>query len=161
MSYDPTDWIEGVTKLGPTNLNHLEQGVADSLQVGDLDTDGTLAADSDAKVASQKATKTYVDTSVATGVATKQPLDSDLTAFAALDSSVAGTVATDGAGWVKKTYAQMKSKLGLALNAADYGVKFDAVMPVIYTAGMPDGAITSGQATFTTTRRPPHGRDGR
>jgi hypothetical protein len=151
MSYDPTDWIEGVTKLGPTNLNHLEQGVADSLQVGDLDTDGTLAADSDAKVASQKATKTYVDTSVATGVATKQPLDSDLTAFAALDSSVAGTVATDGAGWVKKTYAQMKSKLGLALNAADYGVKFDAVMPVIYTAGMPDGAITSGQATFTTT----------
>ncbi|MEO8785171.1 MAG: SGNH/GDSL hydrolase family protein, partial [Candidatus Saccharimonadales bacterium] len=32
-----------------------------------IDTDGTLAANSDAKVASQKATKTYVDTSVATG----------------------------------------------------------------------------------------------
>lgn len=28
MSYTPTTWVEGVTKLGPTNLNHLEQGVA-------------------------------------------------------------------------------------------------------------------------------------
>src|SRR5574344_1652527 len=32
------------------------------IQVSNLDTDGTLAANSDTKVASQKATKTYVDT---------------------------------------------------------------------------------------------------
>jgi hypothetical protein len=27
-SYSPTTWVEGLTKLGPTNLNHLENGVA-------------------------------------------------------------------------------------------------------------------------------------
>jgi hypothetical protein len=35
-----------------------------------LDTDGTLAANSDSKIASQKATKTYVDTKVPQGIAT-------------------------------------------------------------------------------------------
>lgn len=30
MSYTPTTWVEGVTKLGPTNLNKLEQGVVDA-----------------------------------------------------------------------------------------------------------------------------------
>ncbi len=35
-----------------------------------LDTDGTLAANSDAKVASQKATKTYIDTQILTGAST-------------------------------------------------------------------------------------------
>lgn len=28
MPYNPTTWVEGVTPLGPTNLNKLEQGVA-------------------------------------------------------------------------------------------------------------------------------------
>ena len=28
MPYSPTTWIEGVTTVGPTNLNHLETGVA-------------------------------------------------------------------------------------------------------------------------------------
>lgn len=28
MSYTPTTWVEGVTKLGPTNLNHMEAGIA-------------------------------------------------------------------------------------------------------------------------------------
>jgi len=41
-----------------TNLND------DKIETSVLDTDGTLAADSDAKVATQKATKTYVDTSI-------------------------------------------------------------------------------------------------
>ena len=45
-----------------TNLND------DKIETSVLDTDGTLAADSDAKVATQKATKTYVDTAVS-GVA--------------------------------------------------------------------------------------------
>lgn len=40
------------------------------LKASDLDTDGTLAADSDSKVASQKATKTYADTKVAVGATT-------------------------------------------------------------------------------------------
>lgn len=27
MPYDPTTWVDGVTTLGPTNLNHIEQGI--------------------------------------------------------------------------------------------------------------------------------------
>jgi hypothetical protein len=46
--------------------------------------------------------------------------DADLTAIAALDSSTAGAIASDGAGWIKKTYAQFKT--ALALVAADVGL---------------------------------------
>jgi len=28
MPYTPTTWVEGVTTLGPTNMNHIEQGIA-------------------------------------------------------------------------------------------------------------------------------------
>ena len=45
-----------------------------------IDTDGTLSADSNGLVSSQKAVKTYVDTQVAT----KQPLDTQLTSLAGL-----------------------------------------------------------------------------
>lgn len=48
----------GVINTNFTNLN------ADKIETSVLDTDGTLAANSDAKVATQKAVKTYVDTEV-------------------------------------------------------------------------------------------------
>ena len=64
--------------------------------------------------ANLKATlKTYLD-------ALYQPLDSDLTAIAALDASTSGAIASDGAGWVKKTYAQFKTALSLV--ASDVGL---------------------------------------
>jgi hypothetical protein len=40
-------------------------------------------------------------------------LDDDLDAIAALDSGSAGAIASDGSGWIKKTYAQFKTALGL------------------------------------------------
>lgn len=86
------------------------------LWIPPLDTDAALAADSDERVPSQKAVKTYA-----------QPIDSDLTAIAGLDSSQEGVIASFGAGWLRKTWAQLKAKLGLALNAYDYGVTFDGV----------------------------------
>lgn len=49
-----------------------------------------------------------------------QPLDADLTAIAALDSSTAGAIASDGSGWIKKTYAQLKTALSLV--KADVGL---------------------------------------
>lgn len=61
------------------------------------------------------------------GAADFQAVDADLTAIAGLDSSTAGMIASDGAGWIKKTYDESKQALGLALNAADYGVTFDGV----------------------------------
>ncbi len=52
--------------------------------------------------------------------AASQPLDSDLTAIAGLDSATSGAIASDGSGWIKKTYAQFKT--ALSLTAADVGL---------------------------------------
>lgn len=53
----------GVINTNFTNLN------SDKIETSVLDTDGTLAANSDSKVATQKAAKTYVDTELAAVVA--------------------------------------------------------------------------------------------
>lgn len=52
----------GITKsdVGLSNVDNVQQ-----LPLSYLDTDNTLSANSDAKVASQKATKSYVDTAIA------------------------------------------------------------------------------------------------
>jgi hypothetical protein len=50
---------------------------------------------------------------VTSGLSGKQDSDADLTAIAGLDSSTAGAIASDGAGWIKKTYAQLKTALSL------------------------------------------------
>lgn len=50
----------------------------------------------------------------------KQPADVDLSTIAELDSSQAGAIASDGAGWIRKTYAQLKTALGLV--KADVGL---------------------------------------
>jgi hypothetical protein len=52
--------------------------------------------------------------------ASYQASDADLTTIAALDSATAGAIASDGAGWIKKTYAQFKT--ALALVKADVGL---------------------------------------
>jgi hypothetical protein len=49
-----------------------------------------------------------------------QPVDADLAAIAALDSSTAGALVTDGSGWIRKTYAQLKTALSLV--KADVGL---------------------------------------
>lgn len=35
MAYPPTTWVEKQTKLGPTNLNKLEQGLKTAADVAD------------------------------------------------------------------------------------------------------------------------------
>lgn len=69
------------------------------LTVGVLDTDTTLAANSDLKVATQKATKAYADTKIASGY-----LDTDTTLAANSDTKLASQKAT-------KTYADTKVPL--------------------------------------------------
>jgi hypothetical protein len=41
MPYSPTTWVEGVTTLGPTNMNHLETGVANALAADAVTAAGT------------------------------------------------------------------------------------------------------------------------
>lgn len=57
-----------VNPLSFTNLKYVNDQDALNFKVANLDTDGTLAANSDTRVASQKATKTYVTAQV-TGIA--------------------------------------------------------------------------------------------
>lgn len=47
-------------------------------------------------------------------------LDADLVSIAALDATQSGVMASDGAGWVRKTYAALKTALGLT--KADVGL---------------------------------------
>jgi hypothetical protein len=58
--------------------------------------------------------------STATALAGKQPIDPDLTTIAAIDSTQTGVIASDGAGWIRKSYAALKTALGLV--KADVGL---------------------------------------
>lgn len=49
-----------------------------------------------------------------------QALDSDLTTIAAISATTSGMLATDGAGWLRKSYAAVKTALGLS--KADVGL---------------------------------------
>lgn len=49
-----------------------------------------------------------------------QPGSADLTTIAGLSSGTAGALVTDGSGWIRKTYAQLKTALGLV--KADVGL---------------------------------------
>jgi hypothetical protein len=110
-------------------------------------------------------------TGLAAGDVGAQPVDADLTAIAGLDAATAGTIGSDGAGWVKKTWAQAKAALGLA--KADVGLgnvdntsdvnkpvstaqqaalnaKADLVGGVIPTAQIP--AIATGQTVSVASQ---------
>lgn len=96
-----------------------------------LDTDGTLTANSDSKVASQKAVKTYADT----GLATKPTasLDTDVTLTANSDSRVASQKAT-------KTYVDTQ--------VGTHGVKDNATST--FTAGQKGTATSLGTKSSGT-----------
>lgn len=51
---------------------------------------------------------------------TVQAYDADLATVAAINSTTANVIASDGAGWIAKTYAQLKTALGLV--KADVGL---------------------------------------
>lgn len=53
-------------------------------------------------------------------LATRQPLDDDLTTIAGLDSTQTGVMATEGAGWFRKTYAALKS--AMSFTKSDVGL---------------------------------------
>lgn len=59
------DSARTLTMTGDASIEGTNTGDSASIPIGYLDTDGTLAANSDTKVATQKATKTYVDGIVA------------------------------------------------------------------------------------------------
>jgi len=75
--------LSGVSlPIAESDVTGLVSDLAGKLDDSQLDTDGTLAADSDARIATQKATKTYVDAAVS-GVATLPIAESDVTGLVA------------------------------------------------------------------------------
>lgn len=62
-------------------------------------------------------------TGLATDLAGKQPLDADLTAIASLSPGAGNVLAADGAGWISKSYAALKTALGLNNVTNDAQVK--------------------------------------
>jgi hypothetical protein len=91
-------------------------------------------------------------TAQAAAEAASQPLDADLTAIAALDSSAAGAIASDGAGWVKKTYAQMRTALGLGTLATQNGT-FSGTSSGTNTGDQTSVSGNAGTATALQTGR--------
>ena len=87
-----------------------------------------------------------------------QPEDADLTAIAALDSATAGAIASDGAGWVKKTYAQFKTALGLTAADVNLANVANAAQVQLSTIDA-KGDLLVGTANDTVTRLPA-GADG-
>lgn len=86
-----------------------------------------LKVPTDPGAALEVGTQQYIDAGLAgksdTGhnhTGTYQPLDSDLTTIAAISTGTGGVVATDGSGWIHKTYAALKT--ALALVKADVGL---------------------------------------
>lgn len=63
---DPVAAASGQATPSDWNDNHVLTGIGTSAEL-DFSTDGTLSADSDNKIPTQKAVKTYVDNSVSSG----------------------------------------------------------------------------------------------
>ena len=75
--------------------------------------------------------------------------DADLTAIAALDSATSGAIASDGAGWVKKTYAQFKTALSLVASDVGLGnVTNDAQVKLLTVTTKGDILAATASATI-------------
>lgn len=84
------------------------------------------------------------------GAVGAQPVDTDLTAIAALDASTSGAIASDGAGWIKKTYAQFKTALGLS-TVATSGAYTDLTGTPTIPAAYTDEQAQDAAASLITT----------
>lgn len=122
---------DGVTTKAPSQ-NAVFDALVLKVATSVLDTDGTLAANSDAKVATQKATKTYADLKLAKasnlsdlanastartnlGVAigsNVEAWDADLDAIAALSPSNDDIIQRKAGAWTNRTVAQYKTDIG-------------------------------------------------
>ena len=85
--------------IAESAVTNLVSDLGAKVETSALDTDGTLAADSDSKIATQKATKTYVDTAVA-GAAVAQ-LD-DVGDVTAPSPSTGDLLMWNGSAWVNQ-----------------------------------------------------------
>lgn len=113
-----------------TNLSNLN---SDKIETSYLDTDGTLAANSDVKIATQKAVKTYVDTEVASAVA-DIPTIGELVDYAGV-SVPTNYLECDGSAVSRTTYAALFSVLSTRYGEGNGSTTFNLPRLLNFTAG--------------------------
>jgi hypothetical protein len=122
MAYTPTSWVDGVTKLGPTNLNKLETGAQAAAATADTASAAATAAQTSATAAQTTANSALAKESRAELLATGQGLISQN-----YDRSIAGGGAssTDGTVFFMALglrAADVVTKLSIAISSAGGGI---------------------------------------
>lgn len=85
-----------------------------------------------------------------------QPKDADLTTIAAIDTTQTGVLASDGSGWIRKSYNNIKAALGLT--KADVGLdEADNTSDVDKPVSTPQQAALDLKADWHRTQRRPTG----
>lgn len=84
-------------------------------------------------------------TNLTSDLAGKQPLDADLTTIAAINSATTGVIASDGAGWITKTYSALKTALSL--------VKGDVGLGNVDNTSDADKPVSTAQQTALDAKR--------
>jgi hypothetical protein len=106
----------------PSNNNQLTNG--EGYITSYTETDPVYSASEAANITSTDITNLSNLSGTNTGdqdLSGLQPKDADLTAIAGLNSATSGAIASDGSGWIKKTYAQLKTALGLTKSDVGLG----------------------------------------
>lgn len=135
MPYSPTTWVDGVTKLGPTNLNHLETGLQ------------TAAAVADAAVASPA------------GIASSEVPVWNGSAFVRSSVTKIGTGSLSGYPWanadISGAAAIAYSKLALALSIVNGDIAAAAAIALSKLADPGSGNVVTSTGSGAIAAKPP------
>lgn len=150
MPYSPTTWVEGVTKLGPTNMNHIEDGIAAAIPKDLIDAKGDLIAGSAADTAVRVAVGAngralVADSGVAAGVSWAD-LSTSLIPFTEVDAK-GDLLAGDAADSVARLAAGVAGQILVPNTAEATGLKWvDGGMVKLY-----DSTLGAATASFDIT----------
>ena len=141
-------WSSGIATAADVGLGNVTNDA--QLKASQLDTDGALAANSDTRVASQKATKTYADTKIPKSLGTAA---GDLIAFSAAGTPVNLAIGTQaGRAVVADPSAANKVSVNNPLSLNDAWVGTTSALLASYDRRWVASILNAGAATSGTLR---------